>query len=80
MEDAITSGRIAVRMSFVATAGQDRTQQRCAEPHLTKQMEIQYASTVVVLTTVRVSVIANLTTTEKNQGLHPGTLGNKDPG
>ena len=68
-----------MRMSFATIAGQDRIQQRCAEPHLTKQMEIQYAFTVVVLTTVQVSVVANLTTTERNQGLHPGTLGNKDP-
>ena len=66
-------------MSFATIAGQDHIQQRCAEPHLTKQMEIQYASTVVVLITVRVSVVANLMTTERNQGLHPGTLGNKDP-
>ena len=43
-------------------------------------MEIQYAFTVVMLTTVWVSVISNLMTTEQNQGLHPGTLGNKDPG
>ena len=38
-----------------------------------------YAFTVVVLTTVQVSVVANLMTTERNQGPHPGTLGNKDP-
>ena len=69
-----------MRMSFATIVGQDRIQQRCAEPRLTKQMEIQYASTVVVLTTVWVSVVANLMTTERNQGLHPGTLGNKDPG
>ena len=69
-----------MRMSFATIAGQDRMQQRCAEPHLTKPLVIQYASTVVVLTTVWVSVVANLMTTEKNQGLHPGTLGNKDPG
>ena len=79
MEDVITSGRIAGRTSFAATAGQDRTQQRCAEPHLTRPLEILYASTVVVPTTVWVSVVANLTTTERNQGLHLETLGNKGP-
>ena len=40
-------------MSFAATAGQDCMQQSCAEPHLTRQLEIRYASTMVVLTTVR---------------------------
>ena len=79
MEEVITSGRIAVRMSFATIAGQDRMLQRCAEPHHTKPQVIQYASIVGVLTTLRVSVVANLTTTEKNQGLHQETLGNRGP-
>ena len=80
MEEVITSGRITMRMSFATTAGQDHMLQRCAEPHHTKPQVIQYAFIVGALTTLQVSVRVNLTTTEKNQGLHQETLRNKDPG
>ena len=67
-------------MSFATIAGQDHMLQRCAELHHTRPQVTLYAFIVVVSTRLQVSVVVNLTTTEKNQGPLQETLGIKDPG
>ena len=74
----ITSERIAVRMCFATIAGQDHMLQRCAELHHTRPQVILYAFIVGVLITLRVSVVINPTTIEKNL-VYPRDLRDQGP-
>ena len=69
-----------MRMSSATVAERDPTLRKCAEPQHNKPQVILYAYIVVVLTTLQENVVTSLTTTEKSQSQHQGTLRIKDPG
>ena len=78
VEERITSGKIAMKISSAHDAEPDPMPQKCAVP-LQKQVQVTlFAYNVVVLTTSQVDVTTNLTTIERNQGQCLGTSGNTD--
>ena len=78
VEEQITSGKIAMKMSSAQDAEPGPTPQKCAVP-LQEQVQVTlFANIVVVLTTSQVDVTTNLITIERNQGQCLGTSGNAD--